>query len=121
MLFDIVIANPMWNQKEWSRESFERGDPYGRAKYGIPPKSSGDWMWVQHMLATLNHNGRLGVVLDNGALFRGQREGKVRRAIVEHYLWIGWNCYKIKLCFSYLKNYSNNTRVIDFNWINFLV
>ncbi|KKN84239.1 hypothetical protein LCGC14_0290530 [marine sediment metagenome] len=83
MLFDVVIANPMWNQKEWSRELFERGDPYGRVKYGIPPKSSGDWMWVQHMLATLNHNGRLGVVLDNGALFRGKSEGKVRKAIVE--------------------------------------
>jgi len=82
MLFDIVIANPMWNQKEWSRELFERGDPYGRAKYGIAPKSSGDWMWVQHMLATINRNGRMGVVLDNGALFRGQREGKMRKAIV---------------------------------------
>ncbi|KKL94938.1 hypothetical protein LCGC14_1859630, partial [marine sediment metagenome] len=32
-------------------------------------------MWVQHMLATLNNLGRLGVVLDNGALFRGQSEG----------------------------------------------
>ncbi len=83
MLFDIVIANPMWNQKEWSRELFERGDPYGRVKYGIPPKNSGDWMWVQHMLATLSHNGRLGIVLDNGALFRGQSEGKVRKSIVE--------------------------------------
>ncbi len=83
MLFDIVVANPMWNQKEWSRELFEKGDPYGRAKYGVPPKSSGDWMWVQHMLATINHNGRIGVVLDNGALFRGQREGKIRKVFIE--------------------------------------
>lgn len=83
MLFDIVIANPMWNQKEWSREIFEKGDPYGRAKYGIPPKSSGDWMWVQHMLSTLNHKGQMGVVLDNGALFRGSREKKIRKAIIE--------------------------------------
>jgi len=83
MLFDIVIANPMWNQKEWSRELFVTGDPYGRAKYGIPPKSSGDWMWVQHMLATLKQNGRLGIVLDNGALFRGNKEKAIRKAIVE--------------------------------------
>jgi len=83
MQFDIVIANPMWNQKEWSRELFESGDPYGRVLYGVPPKSSGDWMWVQHMLATLNNTGRLGIVLDNGALFRGQREGKIRKAVVE--------------------------------------
>ncbi len=83
MLFDIVIANPMWNQKEWSRELFEAGDPYGRAKYGVPSKSSGDWMWIQHMLATLKFDGRLGVVLDNGALFRGAKEGKIRKGIIE--------------------------------------
>lgn len=83
MLFDRVIANPMWNQKEWSRELFETGDPYGRAKYGVPSKSSGDWMWVQHMLATLKYDGRLGVVLDNGALFRGAKEGKIRQGIIE--------------------------------------
>jgi type I restriction enzyme M protein len=40
-------------------------------------------MWVQHMLATLNNRGRMGVVLDNGALFRGGEEGKIRKAIVE--------------------------------------
>ncbi len=83
MKFDIVIANPMWNQKEWSRELFESGDPYGRVLYGVPPKSSGDWMWVQHMLTTLNKTGRLGIVLDNGTLFRGNREGKIRKAVVE--------------------------------------
>ncbi len=83
MDFDIVIANPMWNQKEWGRELFETGDPYGRVLYGVPPKSSGDWMWVQHMLATLNSKGRLGIVLDNGALFRGNKEGKIRKAIIE--------------------------------------
>ncbi len=83
MLFDRVIANPMWNQKEWSRELFETGDPYGRAKYGVPPKSSGDWMWIQHMLATLKYEGRLGVVLDNGALFRGGKEGKIRQGIID--------------------------------------
>lgn len=83
MLFDMVIANPMWNQKEWHREMFEKGDTHGRVKYGIPPKSSGDWMWIQHMLATLNENGRMGVVLDNGALFRGGAEGKIRRKMIE--------------------------------------
>ena len=83
MLFDIVIANPMWNQKEWAKKMFENGDRYGRTKYGIPPKSSGDWIWVQHMLATLNSTGRMGIVLDNGALFRGNREGKIRKGIIE--------------------------------------
>jgi len=84
MLFDMVIANPMWNQKEWNRENFAKsGDQYGRIKYGLPSHSSGDWMWVQHMLATLNRKGRMGIVLDNGSLFRGGAEGKIRKKIIE--------------------------------------
>ncbi|MBU0514201.1 MAG: type I restriction-modification system subunit M [Proteobacteria bacterium] len=82
-LFDRVIANPMWNQKEYSREFLETGDPYGRMIYGLPPKSSGDWAWVQHMLASLNAKGKMGVVLDNGVLFRGNTEGAVRHKAVE--------------------------------------
>ena len=83
MLFDIVIANPMWNQKEWSRDWLEKGDPFGRVKYGLPPKSSGDWMWIQHMMATLNSTGRLGIVLDNGVLFRGGQEKVCRQGYVD--------------------------------------
>ncbi|NOQ55916.1 MAG: type I restriction-modification system subunit M [Nanohaloarchaea archaeon] len=83
MLFDRVLANPMWNQKEWSREWLEKGDPYGRVKYGIPPKSSGDWMWIQHMMATLKSSGMLGIVLDNGVLFRGGQEKVCRQGYLE--------------------------------------
>ena len=61
MLFDIVVANPMWNQDEWGREMFDAGDPYNRVQYGLPPKNSGDWMWVQHILATLKDEGRMGI------------------------------------------------------------
>jgi len=83
MVFDRVLANPMWNQKEWSREWLEKGDPFGRVKYGLPPKSSGDWMWIQHMMATLNSSGMLGIVLDNGVLFRGGQEKKCRQGYVD--------------------------------------
>jgi type I restriction enzyme M protein len=83
IVFDRVLANPMWNQKEWSREWLEKGDPFGRVKYGLPPKSSGDWMWIQHMMATLNSSGMLGIVLDNGVLFRGGQEKKCRQGYVD--------------------------------------
>lgn len=83
MVFDRVLANPMWNQKEWSREWLEKGDPFGRVKYGLPPKSSGDWMWIQHMMATLSSSGMLGIVLDNGVLFRGGQEKKCRQGYVD--------------------------------------
>ncbi len=82
-VFDIVIANPMWNQKEWSKKIFDKGDLYGRVQYEVPAQSSADWMWVQHMFSTLNSKGRMGVVLDNGALFRGNREMKCRKGFIE--------------------------------------
>lgn len=83
MLFDRVLANPMWNQKEWSRDWLARGDPYSRVKYALPPASSADWMWIQHMMATLNSAGILGIVLDNGVLFRSGQEKVCRQGFVD--------------------------------------
>lgn len=83
MRFDRVIANPMWNQSEWSKEYLEDAQPYGRFKYGLPPKNSGDWAWIQHMIASMNIKGKMGIVLDNGALFRSRSEGKIRKKIVQ--------------------------------------
>ena len=82
-VFNMVIANPMWNQKEWSKNDFDKGDRFGRVLYEVPSQSSGDWMWVQHMCSTLNSTGRMGVVLDNGVLFRGNREKKCRKGFID--------------------------------------
>ena len=49
--FDLVIANPMWNQK-FPASNYEN-DPYERFRFGTPPSSSADWGWVQHMAAGL--------------------------------------------------------------------
>ncbi|MFP4028465.1 MAG: N-6 DNA methylase [Candidatus Brocadiia bacterium] len=83
MVFDRVIANPMWNQKRWSKEFIKENQPFNRFPYGLPPKNSADWAWVQHMLASLNQTGKMGVVLDNGVLFRSRSEGKIRRKALE--------------------------------------
>lgn len=85
--FDLVIANPMWNQN-FPTELYEN-DPYERFRYGIPPSSSADWGWLQHMLASLNERGRMAVVLDTGAVSRGSgnqgsnRERDIRKAFVD--------------------------------------
>jgi type I restriction enzyme M protein len=83
MLFDRVIANPMWNQSEWGRDELLKGDPYGRFSFGLPPQKTADWAWIQHMFATLKDNGKLGIVLDNGVLFRGGQEGAIRQKFLE--------------------------------------
>jgi type I restriction enzyme M protein len=82
-LFDRVIANPMWNQSSWSKKWLKDNEPYGRFPYGFPPANSGDWAWIQHMLASTTVDGRVGVVLDNGVLFRSRSEGKIRKKAIQ--------------------------------------
>jgi type I restriction enzyme M protein len=82
MLFDRVIANPPFSLDEWGREVAER-DPWGRFRYGVPPKDKGDLAFVEHMLATLRQSGSLAVVLPHGALSRSGAEAEIRRGIVE--------------------------------------
>ena len=85
--FDIVTANPMWNQN-FPTDLYEN-DPFERFSRGIPPGSSADWGWVQHMMASLSPNGRMAVVLDTGSVSRGSgnqgsnRERDLRKLFVE--------------------------------------
>src|SRR5699024_857917 len=82
LLYDRVIANPPFSLKNWGREEAE-ADKYGRFRFGIPPKNAGDYAFVQHMVATLNHEGKAGVVMPHGVLFRGGAEGKIRQGMLE--------------------------------------
>jgi len=83
LTFDCVIANPPFSLKEWGREIWE-ADPWGRAAFGLPPESYGDYAWVQHMVASMaQRTGRMAVVLPQGALFRKGAEGDIRRQLLE--------------------------------------
>lgn len=86
--FDLVTANPMWNQKFGA--SVYENDSYGRFTRGVPPSQSADWGWIQHMFASLNDTGKMAVVLDTGAVSRGSggpesnRERDIRKTFVEN-------------------------------------
>ena len=82
ILYDRVIANPPFSLSNWGREEAE-SDEYGRFRFGIPPKDKGDLAFVQHMVSTLNHEGKAGVVMPHGVLFRGGAEGKIRQGLIE--------------------------------------
>ncbi|SIL85697.1 N-6 DNA methylase [Mycobacteroides abscessus] len=89
MRFDIVVANPMWNQP-FDPELFA-DDPFDRfTKRGGITSGRGDWAWLQHTIATLNDGGRAAVVLDTGAVTRGSgsknedKERNVRKWFVDH-------------------------------------
>lgn len=85
--FDIVTANPMWNQ-DFAQSTYEN-DPYQRFEWGAPPSSTADWGWVQHMFRSLGDRGRMAVVLDTGAVSRGSgspgsnRERDIRKRFIE--------------------------------------
>jgi type I restriction enzyme M protein len=80
--FDCVIANPPFSLKEWGAENWAN-DPYGRNIAGVPPQGNGDMAWVQHMIKSMNKEGRMTVVLPHGALFRKGAEGKIRQSLLE--------------------------------------
>ena len=87
--FDYVLANPMWNQKEYD-DTFYANDNWNRFTYGVAPSSSADWAWVQHIHTSLKETGRAAIVLDTGAVSRGSgskqsnRERAIRKAFVEN-------------------------------------
>lgn len=86
--FDVVVANPMWMQDGYNGGFYEN-DPFGRFWAGYPTSSTADWGWIQHMLASLNDQGRAAVVIDAGAVTRGSgssssnKEKEIRKAFVE--------------------------------------
>jgi type I restriction enzyme M protein len=81
----------MWNQ-DWFKEADYDADELGRFPQGagFPGAQSADWGWVQHILASMNSNGRAAIVLDTGAASRGSgnanknKEKSVRQWFVEN-------------------------------------
>jgi type I restriction enzyme M protein len=87
--FDIVVANPMWNQAI-DPEVYEK-DSFGRfVEHGGTATGKADWAWLQHTVTSLKDKGRAAVVLDTGAVTRGSgsknedRERNIRRWFVEN-------------------------------------
>jgi type I restriction enzyme M protein len=80
--FNVVIANPPWNQDGYHEDVLKKGEFWKqRYGYGFTPRQSADWAWIQHMLASTDgKNGRVGLVIDNGCLFRGGKERSIREA-----------------------------------------
>jgi type I restriction enzyme M protein len=76
---DFVIANPPFNDSDWSRD-----DADVRWKFGVPPKGNANFAWVQHFIHHLAPSGYAGFVLANGSMSSNQSgEGGIRQAIVE--------------------------------------
>lgn len=86
LLYDRVIANPPFSLKEWGRD-VAQSDGFGRFRFGVPPETKGDFAFLQHMVAILGDEGRLGVVMPHGVLFRGGAEENIRRGLLQEDLF----------------------------------
>lgn len=62
---DFILANPPFNLSSWGGDKLT-DDP--RWVYGIPPVGNANYAWIEHMISHLSTNGRIGLVLANGAL-----------------------------------------------------
>ena len=81
--FDCVIANPPFSLKNWGADSFA-SDIYGRNIWGSPSDSCADFAWLQHMIASMDpKNGRCAIILPQGVLFHGGKDGEMREKLVK--------------------------------------
>jgi type I restriction enzyme M protein len=83
MRFDVVVANPPFSLDKWGHETAGH-DKHNRFWRGIPPCSRGDYAFISHMVEiALEGEGKVGVVVPHGVLFRGGAEGIIRRKFIE--------------------------------------
>lgn len=74
------MANPPFNLSNWGQENLKDDV---RWKYGTPPAGNANYAWIQHMIHHLAPNGKIGLVLANGALStQSSGEGEIRKNII---------------------------------------
>ena len=80
--------NPPFSDKSWSDGIDVTDDTYKRfSNYAIPPLKNGDYAWFLHVLKSLKSNGRAGIILPHGVLFRGNSEETIRKKIIgKHFI-----------------------------------
>ena len=82
--FDFIVMNPPFSDKSWSDGIKTSEDKYKRFDgYGVPPEKNGDYAWFLHVLKSLDSNGKAGIIMPHGVLFRGNAEETIRIKVLE--------------------------------------
>ena len=80
--FDVVLANPPYSIKKWTRGAWET-DVWGRNFLGTPPQGRADYAFFQHILKSMDPvTGRCAILFPHGVLFRNE-EAEMRRKLLE--------------------------------------
>ncbi len=65
------------------RKAFK--NKFGRLDgYDAPPEKNADYAFILHIIKSMNANGRAGIVLPHGVLFRGGAEARIREQILKN-------------------------------------
>ena len=79
---DRVVINPPWSQDGYDESTLKLNKKFRKIYgFGFTPKSYADWAWIQ--LVAYFTKKRAGIVIDQGALFRGGKEKNIRRQVLE--------------------------------------
>ena len=82
MKFDRILMNPPLGYC-WKEDSSRiENDKYNRFVFGKPQVSNGDWLFISHIIKSLNEDGKAVVTTTSGALFRGAKEEEIRKNIL---------------------------------------
>jgi type I restriction enzyme M protein len=82
---DFIIANPPFNDSDWSGELL-RDDARWKVLGStlVPPAGNANYAWIQHFLYHLAPSGQAGFVLSKGSLTTNTTgEGDIRKALIE--------------------------------------
>ncbi|WP_278553292.1 type I restriction-modification system subunit M [Companilactobacillus farciminis] len=79
--FDMVVANPPYSA-HWDNNDNKMKDPRFKEYGGLAPKTKADYAFLLHGLYHLSNEGTMAIVLPHGVLFRGAKEEKIRKALL---------------------------------------
>ncbi len=79
--FDMVVANPPYSA-HWDNNDNKMKDPRFKEYGGLAPKTKADYAFLLHGLYHLSNEGTMAIVLPHGVLFRGAKEKKIRKALL---------------------------------------
>lgn len=82
---DYIIANPPFNDSDWSGDLLQNDARWSVLGQKLPPPpNNANYAWIQHFLYHLAPTGQAGFVLAKGSLTtKTNNEGEIRKAMVE--------------------------------------
>ncbi|MGC9379741.1 N-6 DNA methylase [Streptomyces sp. MH13] len=82
LTFDVVVANPPFNQSGWDEYGILREGPFW--PYGLPPAGNANFAWAQHVVRKMSPTGRGALLLPTGAASTTKgAENQIRAALVD--------------------------------------